>query len=136
MSEAPDNVFTIDNIKARLTSFGYTLQDSDDSIIPFCMEKVRSYIKNEVNWQDVPEGLQHMAIDMVCGEFLQAKKTWAPADLSTLDLDRAVKQITTGDTSTTFADGSQTDEQRLDSFINALLHCADGQFSAFRRIRW
>lgn len=134
--EKPDNVFTSDNVTARLQSFGYKVKDTDGAIISFCMEKVRSYIKNEVNWQDIPEGLQHAAIDMVCGEFLQTKKAWAPDDLSALDLNQAVKQISTGDTTTVFADGSQTDEQRLDTFITALLHSADGQYSVFRRLRW
>ena len=132
----PETIFTLTNVKARLEAFGYTPKDTDDSAITYAMEKVRSYIKNEVCWADVPDGLQYQAIEMSCGEFLQIKKTFAPADLSNLDLTKAVQQITTGDVSTTFDTATQSDEQRLDTLISALIHCADGQFSVFRRVRW
>ena len=106
--------------------------------LTFCVEKVRSTIKNEINWQDVPEGLEHIAVDMAAGEFLLAKKTFAPNDLESLDLEYAVKQIQTGDTNTVFAtgEGCLTPEQRLTSFINYLLSYGKAEFNSFRRIRW
>lgn len=131
-------VFTIATVTERLASFGYTVTAEDAFSLNFCMEKVRSTIKNEVNWTDVPEGLEHFAVDMTCGEFLQAKLTFDPDSLSGLDLDTAVKQITDGDTTTVFAvgEGSQTPEQRLSSFINYLLSYGKEQYSCFRRLRW
>ena len=103
-----------------------------------CVEKVRSTIKNEINWNDVPEGLEHIAVDMAVGEFLLSKKTFAPDDLTGFDLEYAVKQIQTGDTNTVFAtgEGSMTPEQRLTSFINYLLSYGKAEFNSFRRIRW
>lgn len=131
-------IFTLENVKERLKGFGYTVKDEDNFVLTFCIEKVRSTIKNEVNWQDVPEGLEHIAVDMTVGEFLLSKKTFAPDDLESLDLDYAVKQIQTGDTNTVFAtgEGNLTPEQRLTTFINYLLSYGKGEFSCFRRIRW
>lgn len=131
-------MYDVDAVKARLLSLGYEVKEGDEPALTFCVEKVRSTVKNEVGWQDVPEGLEHIAIDMACGEFLNAKKTFSPADLDNFDLDGAVKQITTGDTITVFAvgDGSQTDEQRLAAFINYLLTYGRSEFNSFRRIRW
>ena len=131
-------MYDVDAVKARLQSLGYEVKADDIAALTFCVEKVRSTVKNETNWQDVPEGLEHIAIDMACGEFLNAKKTFAPDDLENLDLDQAVKQIQTGDTNTVFAvgDGSQTDEQRLVAFINYLLNYGRSEFNSFRRIRW
>lgn len=131
-------MYDVDAVKARLQSLGYEVKADDIAALTFCVEKVRSTVKNEINWQDVPEGLEHIAIDMACGEFLNAKKTFAPDDLENLDLDQAVKQIQTGDTNTVFAvgDGSQTDEQRLTAFINYLLNYGRSEFNSFRRIRW
>lgn len=125
-------------VKERLSSFGYEVKESDTSSLAFCVEKVCSSIKNEINWKDVPEGLEHIAVDMAAGEFLLAKKTFAPADLKGLNLDYAVKQIQTGDTNTVFAvgEGSMTPEQRLTSFINYLLSYGKAEFNSFRRIRW
>lgn len=131
-------MFGIDGVKNRLQSLGYEVKADDEFALTFCIEKVRSTIKNEVNWQDVPEGLEHIAVDMAVGEFLLSKKTFMPDDLEGLDLDYAVKQIQTGDTNTVFAtgEGSLTPEQRLTAFINYLLSYGKGEFSSFRRIRW
>lgn len=131
-------MFGVEAVKERLNSFGYEVKVDDDFALTFCVEKVRSTIKNETNWQDVPEGLEQHAVDMAAGEFLLSKKTFAPADLEGLDLEYAVKQIQTGDTNTVFAtgEGSLTPEQRLTTFINYLLSYGKAEFSAFRRIRW
>lgn len=131
-------MFGVEAVKERLASFGYEVKAGDEFALAFCIEKVRSTIKNEINWQDVPEGLEHVAVDMAAGEFLLSKKTFAPADIAGLDLDYAVKQIQTGDTNTVFAtgEGSSTPEQRLTMFINYLLSYGKGEFNSFRRIRW
>lgn len=131
-------MFNTDAVKDRLKSLGYEVKADDEFALTFCVEKVRSTIKNEINWQDVPEGLEHIAVDMAAGEFLLSKKTFAPNDLVGLDLDYAVKQIQTGDTNTVFAtgEGSLTPEQRLTAFINYLLSYGKAEFNSFRRIRW
>lgn len=131
-------MFDIDTVKERLKSFGYEVREDDEFSLTFCVEKVRSTIRNEINWQNVPEGLEHIAVDMVCGEFLLSQKTFAPNDLVGFDLDYAVKQIQTGDTNTVFAtgEGSLTPEQRLTTFINYLLSYGKAEFNSFRRIRW
>lgn len=118
--------------------FGYEVRESDEFSLTFCMEKVQNTIKNDINWDDVPEGLEHIAVDKTAGEFLLAKKTFMPDDLTALDLDYAVKQIQTGDTNIVFAvgEGSQTPEQRLTSFIDYLLSCGRAELASFRRIKW
>lgn len=131
-------MFNTDVVKERLKAFGYEVKEGDEFSLTFCVEKVRSTIKNEINWADVPEGLEYIAVDMAVGEFLLAKKTFAPDDLATFNLDYAVKQIQTGDTNTVFAigDGSMTPEQRLTAFINYLLSYGKAEFNSFRRLRW
>lgn len=131
-------MFDVDTVKKRLKSFGYEVKESDEFALTFCIEKVRNTIKNEINWSYVPEGLEHIAVDMSVGEFLLVKKTFAPDDLATFNLDYAVKQIQTGDTNTVFAvgEGTMTPEQRLTAFINYLLSYGKAEFNSFRRLRW
>lgn len=131
-------MFGVDEVKARLTSLGYEVREGDEPVLTFCVEKVRDTVRNEVNWQDVPEGLEHIAVDMAAGEFLLSKKTFMPGDLEELDLDYAVKQIQAGDTNTVFAigEGSLTPEQRLTAFINHLLSYGKDEFGSYRRIKW
>lgn len=128
----------LDMVKARLQSFGYKIQNGDEAILNFCIQKVESSIKNDCNVSSIPDGLVCIAVDMAVGEFLTAKKTFSPDSIAGLDLDYAVKQIQTGDTNTVFAtgEGSQTAEQRLTAFIGYLLTYGKGEFACYRRIRW
>lgn len=128
----------LERIKERLQSLGYTVKDSDDIAINFAMQKVENTIKNDCNVSAIPDGLIHIAIDMVVGEFLMSKKTFAPNDLLNFNLDSAVKQIQEGDTNISFAvgEGIKTDEQRLDSFIDYLLNYGRDEFITYRRFRW
>lgn len=131
-------MFDVAAVKERLKTLGYEVKEGDEYSLTFCINKVRSSIKNEINWKDVPEGLEHIAIDMTAGEFFLAKKTFTPKDLDNLNLDYAVKEIKTGDTTTVFAtgEGSLTPEQKLTAFINYLLNYGKSEFSSFRRLRW
>ena len=128
----------LERIKERLQSIGYAVKDSDDIAINFAMQKVENTIKNDCNISAIPEGLMNIAIDMVVGEFLMSKKTFAPDDLLNFNLDAAIKQIQEGDTNISFAvgEGSKTDEQRLDSFIDYLLNYGRDEFITYRRFRW
>ena len=74
-------MFDTDTVKERLKSFGYTVKVDDEFALTFCVEKVRSTIKNEINWNDVPEGLEHIAVDMAVVNFFFPRK---PLHLMTL----------------------------------------------------
>lgn len=126
------------SVKQRLQAFGYKVKKSDETVLSFSVKKSENTVKNECNVPHMPEGLFNIAVDMAVGEFLLAKKTFAPDDIAGLDLDVAVKQIQQGDTNTVFAvgEGSQTAEQRLDGLIDHLLNSGREQFSCYRRIRW
>ena len=128
----------LDKTVKRLEGFGYKLKVGDKAVLKFAVEKVTNTIKNECNVSTVPDGLMNIAVDMAAGEFLSAKKAFAPQDISDLDLDFAVKQIQAGDTSTTFAvgDGSLTPEQRFDLLVEHLLNYGRREFSCYRKIRW
>ncbi len=125
-------------LRERLAAFGYELQPADEALLVFALDKAVGSIKNDCNLADLPEGLQRIAVEWAAGEFLQAKKAFAPDDLAGLDLEAAVKQIQAGDTSVVFAagEGSQTPEQRLNGLINYLLGYGRSELACYRRLRW
>lgn len=125
-------------VKERLKSFGYELQEGDEFALTFSIQKVENTIKNDCNSSSIPDDLVNIAVDMAVGEFLMAKKTFAPDKIAGLDLEYAVKQIQIGDTNTVFAtgEGSLTAEQRLNQFLNYLLTYGRDQISCYRTIRW
>lgn len=133
-----DSAGLLDLAKERAESFGYEMQEGDEFALIFAFKKVRDTIRNDCNVSEIPEGLERIAVDMTVGEFLSAKKTFAPESLKGIDLDYAVKQIQTGDTNVSFAvgAGSSTPEQRLNDFLNYLLTYGRSEFSCYRKIRW
>lgn len=126
----------IDQVIKRLESFGYTVVESDAWAIAFAIMKVENHIKNSCNTALIPDGLTIIAVDMVCGEFLFAKKQ--SGTLIGFDLEAAVKQVQAGDTNVTFAlgDGSYSPEQRLDSLLSFLMSRGEGDFTCYRKIKW
>ena len=129
----------VDKVKERLASLGYTLKESDEVLINICVSKAENRVKTDCNISEIPGGLEPFTVDIAVGEFLLAKKTFAPLDISGIDISSStIKQIQIGDTSTTFAvgQGNLTAEQRLDAYIDHLLNYGKDLFSAYRKIRW
>lgn len=125
----------IEAVLNRLDSFGYEPKEDDSWVIGFVMQKVENHIKNSCNIPSIPEGLFNVAVDMVCGEFLLAKKQTGKLDLADLDMNGAVTQIREGDISVSFGDGSSV-EERFNQFLNYLLHHGEGDFVCFRKLTW
>lgn len=125
-------------LRERLAALGYAVQPADEALLGFALDKAVGSIKNDCNLADLPEGLQRIAVEWAAGEFLQAKKAFAPDDLAGLDLAVAVRQIQAGDTNVVFAagEGSQTPEQRLNGLINYLLSYGRAELACYRRLRW
>jgi len=123
------------NIVKRLKSLGYIVVPADKWVIRFLIEKVTNAIKNDCNVDAIPEGLRQIAVDMVCGEFLQMKNGSGQLVDTSINTEAAIKQIREGDTSITYAvaDGAVSS---FDGLIDFLLNYGKPQFAAFRRMRW
>lgn len=120
----------LEDVKKRLAMFGYTVVEDDAWLLSFNISKVENHIKNQCNVETIPEGLYEIAVDMVVGEFLLGKK--ATNQLTGFDIEGAVKSISEGDTSITFAGNN---EERMNQLIAYLLHDS-ADFSSYRRIKW
>jgi len=118
-----------------LNAFGVT-GAADDPFLDYVIRNVRAKIANLTNREDMPDGLQSVAVSMAVGEYLSLKKD--AGQLEGFDLEQAVKQVQEGDTNITFAigEGSKTPEQRLDSLIDYLINGRRAELYRFRRLVW
>jgi hypothetical protein len=128
----------VDDVDLRLASLGYTVQEADSWTVGFAINKVVNEIRNDCNVAMVPEGLIPVAIDMVCGQFLLAKKGSGQLDGFAADLNSAaLKQVQEGDTNVAFAvDSIKSPEQRLNAAIDYLMSYGKAQFATYRRLKW
>jgi hypothetical protein len=129
-------------VEMRLLTLGYPVTEADQKILSHVTGHAAQYVCTFCNFprcpDDIPGSLRYVTVDYAVGNFLQHKKTFAPDDLTNLNLDVVVKQITTGDTTTVFATGesSQTDEQKLNSFISYLMTYGKQELNSHRRVKW
>lgn len=119
----------------RLVSFGYTPKEDDGWVLSFVMQKVENHIKDSCNTTSIPDGLFHVAVDMVCGEFLYSKKQTNQLEIADLDLSGAIASISEGDTSVSF-DSASTDEQKFNTLLNFLMTKGEGDFICYRKLKW
>jgi hypothetical protein len=119
----------------RLISFGYELKEDDCWILCFTMQKVENHILSSCNITSIPDGLFNSAVDMVCGEFLFGKNQTGQLDIATLDLSCVIQQISEGDTTVTFGDGT-SDQEKFNYIINHLMTKGEGDFVCFRKLNW
>ena len=137
-TDAPAIIRRLEAARGLLENIGYKTALADEPALRFCIESVCNTIKNTIHCKDIPNGLEHVIVRRTVGEFLKSKKTFAPGDLTMIDLDAGIKQIQEGDTNITFAvgAGSMTPEQRLDNFINGLLAAGQDEILHYRRLVW
>ena len=127
----------VEMVTKRLESFGYTLKPNDEYTLEFLLEKTKLDILNFCNIKELPLELNYVAVDMVCGEFLLEKKSVGALNLNDIDLNAvAIKSISEGDTSVTYAtENTQGALQKLDTLIQNLLDSKKYLYK-FRRIAW
>lgn len=117
----------IDIIK-RLSTLGYEATSEDDALIDYLIGAVYQSILNDCNINEVPKELKYVAIDMVCGHILQNKLA-----MGSIDVEKAIKSIKEGDTTVTYADGSDP-KSYLSRYYGNLIR--NKKLVRFRRLEW
>ena len=107
-----------ETITSRLLSLGYTVKEGDAFALGFVFEKCSTTIIHFCNISEVPTDLEKVLVDFVCAEFLRVKKS--SGQLSEIELDAIVRSIDTGDTSTEFAVGNVSADEKFYLLLNKL----------------
>ena len=128
-----------ERVYERLRQLGFSeLSETDMESIQFICRDVEQQLLNYCNLRQVPGELEYGLIENACGAFLRRKKT-VGGMIQGIDFDSpAIKEITAGDTKTTFAtgEGNATPEQRYDALVAYLTDYGRKQWKMFRRMRW
>ena len=114
-----------------LSLFGVT-DAASDPLIDFAIKLVEDTIKNKINQEVIPEGLQTLDLYMIAGQYLMLKKTAGQLEDSGFQIEQAEKSIQEGDTSISFADETMTAEY----LINYLMTYGQDQLNRYRKLVW
>ena len=130
---------TVTNIDEVIGLYGIPILPTDDALIQHVIDKVTQHIKNETNQPQVPSGAYEVAIDMICGEFLQLKYAMGQLDIGTIEINgAAVASVKDGDTDVKYSDGAGsggTPLSRFNSWLSSLGH-PEYDWGIWRRLRW
>jgi len=119
---------------SRLADLGYTYNpETDEGLLEFCLNAIANRIMNRINDSTIPEGLEHIEIDMTCGEFLKMKKSMG--QLTTYTFEQIANTIKEGDTQITFQSGA-TPEQQFDAYINNMINGHEEDYIRYRKMVW
>ena len=124
-------------ILEKLKAYGYvTPEGGDDTmLITLQLEQVTQYIKHYCNICVVPDCLESVIVDMVCGKFLQLKKS--TGQLSQMQIGGVLKAVRDGDTQVEYNVSYQVDpEATFLTFVDKLINGHDEQLIRHRRLVW
>lgn len=127
---------TADEMQAiieRLATLGYEVVETDKLAINFTGSSVKSYILNQINHENIPDGLQKAFIDMVCGEFLNSK--FNTNSLPDMNIDEALQSVTMGDVSVSY-NQSMTPAAKFKMMVDTLINGRKDDLVCYRKIRW
>ena len=126
-------------VVARMAMLGYTAAEDDKPTIDYLTGKCQVELLASIHHKDVPDGLIYTLVDMVAGSFLQDKLNAGGLEIEGLDFSTAVKSITEGDVSITFAsasDGVSSPEGRFLATLDGMVRPSEKILGAFRRLKW
>lgn len=125
-----------DVARNALETLGYAVEENDEALLQFCVQRAEDEICRECNRREVPGELEEFAGWLGCAEFLNAKlATGRLEGMEELNYG-AVASIREGDVQVSYAvNEASTAEGRLAAFINGLRGEKE-RYAAHRRIKW
>ena len=126
----------------RLSSFGYTCNINDVSLVSYLQKKVESHVKHFCNIKTIPDCLKYVVIDGICGEFLGQKKATGQLTETQMQsinnsVSGAIKSIQEGDTKVEYATSNNVMDGSIlfDNLIQSL-EISNDILISHRCLRW
>jgi len=117
----------------RLGEFGVIPPAEDEGLLARVLEEAKSQILAETGQPDLPLDLKPVVVDMAAGAYLLFRKSIGA--LEGFDQEHAVRQMSQGDTSITYAIAAEQ-KSPLDALIERLRTPPPALMNQWRRMRW
>ena len=119
-------------INDRLTSLGIDADDIDDALVAFSSDLVLEHILNNINHEQLPDGLLYHYIDAVCGRYIQG--AYLTGKQTGIDFDAAFRSVHLGDTTVELGGLSEADKYK--ALTDALNGGLEAELECYRTLRW
>lgn len=122
-----------EDVLQRLEGFGYTANMADVIILKFVSEKTINRILTATNQSEIPEELNQICVDMICGEFLSEKNSLG--QLGDFNVDDDISSVTMGDVTVQYEQGA-SQATKLMTLVEALKNPLGGDLICYRKFKW
>ena len=125
----------MERVLERLKSLGVQPPEEDMSLLASFLEKARDWVLAETGQTSLPETLGGAVSNMAAGEYMLLLKTTGRLEALGFQEEFAVRQMSQGDTSVTYAvEGDAVSP--LEAMIRKLMTPDEALLRKWRRFRW
>jgi len=117
----------------RLGELGITPAPEDEGLLKSMLKGAKRRLLAETGQYELPGALKPTMLDMAAGEYLQFRQSIGRLD--GFDCDPAIRQMSQGDTSITYAIATEK-KSPLDALIARLTTPPEAIITQWRRVRW
>jgi len=122
-----------DRLLKRLDELKITHTPEDEGLLKSMLKGARRKLLAQTGQHQLPEALKPAMIDMAAGEYLLFRKSMG--SLEGFDCEHAIRQVSQGDTSITYAIASEG-QAPVDALVQRLLTPPSALITEWRRVRW
>jgi hypothetical protein len=122
-----------EKLRKRLEELGVVLPVEDERLIKSLCKGAKRRLLAETGQYELPGALKPVMIDMAVGEYLLFRKSIGR--LEGFDQEYAIRQMSQGDTSITYAMASEA-QSPVDVLIERLSTPPAALITEWRRLRW
>lgn len=137
MATLEEELFTSEAMEwlKRYCGYTQTVGEFDHSyhLIPRLRQQTIQEIKHFCNISEIPECLDSVVMDIVCGKFLRLKKE--SGTLTKIEFEPIVKRIQDGDTTVEYSASGNADDD-FNAFVDRLINGHQADLLAHRKLRW
>ena len=121
----------LEDAELHLAAYGYNdITGANLITLRNIVKRTVPSICNQCNVPEMPGGLYYVALDRICGQYLQ--QDIGCMQMNTEGTDRPVQSISEGDTSITFS----SDMSRAEALLQQLLTSGEDEIAKYKRLAW
>lgn len=117
----------------RLGELGIVSPPEDEALLASMIQGAKRYLLAQTGQVELPMEAMPVVLDMAAGEYLLWRNS--KGDLEGFDAELAVRQISQGDTSITYAKANE-EGSPIETLAKRLLNPPAAVIHSWRRLRW
>jgi len=123
----------VEHVQKRLGELGMVPPEQDEALLATMLQGARRYLLARIGQDELPEDAEVIVVDIAAGEYLLWRQ--GKGDLDGFEAEYAIRQMSQGDTSITYAVANEGGNP-TEVLVQRLLNPPEAVINRWRRMRW